>query len=134
MPWTMPNTLTPMVHSQIGSGTCQAGPPRDTPALLQITCTALNRSRVRRARSSTASASLTSVTAVATSMPPAARSAAAAARAGSSISAIITRIPSAPRRRLSASPMPLAAPVITATFPARFRMAHPFRSEPGGQP
>src|SRR5262245_65645378 len=47
------------------------------------------------------------------------RDSAAAARAGASISAITTFMPSAAKRSARARPMPLAAPVTTATRPRK---------------
>src|SRR5215813_8836108 len=49
--------------------------------------------------------------------------AAAASSAAGSMSAMTTFIPSAANRSASASPIPLAAPVTTATRPRRFNMA-----------
>src|SRR5687767_4766024 len=141
MPLTTPHRLTPNTHSRSPRGTSQSGscePP--TPALLHSRCTPPNASTAASRRASTAAGSATSVTTGNTVAPSRASSATAELSAGSSTSAMTTRMPSAAKRRLSPSPIPLAAPVTTATRPgattSAWAIAPPLRAgralpEPG---
>src|SRR5262245_26474043 len=70
------------------------------------------------ARASTWSARETSVGATTTSAPAVSTSAAVSSSALTSTSAITTRIPSPAARRATARPIPLPAPVTTATRPS----------------
>src|SRR5215471_10628315 len=121
MPWATPSRLTSTIQRQRSAGTVQVSPPVPTPALLHTTWAVPNRSNVAAARASTAASSRTSVgtasTLSAPIRPPS--SAAAASSTGRSTSAMTTRMPSSPNRVASALPMPDAAPVTTATFPAK---------------
>ena len=90
-----------------------------TPALLHTMCTRPKRASAASRRRSTASASETSVGTAMVSTPCAATAAAASSSRGTSTSASTTFIPAAANRSANARPIPLAAPVITAVFPAR---------------
>src|SRR6266511_1051659 len=109
-----PHKLTPSTQRQSSNVCAMSGLKVDTPALLQRTSTPPKRANASSARCSTAAASLTSVTTASTSasMPPA-----TAASASASTSASTTAQPAAAKDCPSAAPMPLAAPVTTATDP-----------------
>src|SRR5215210_258932 len=115
MPCKTPQKLTPITHSQSASSRCHVMPAWNTPALLHKRWTAPNRSYVRPASASTWSARCTSVGTTSTSAPAVSTSAADSSRALSSTSAITTRIPSCAACFASARPIPLPAPVTTAT-------------------
>src|SRR3954468_19550174 len=100
VPLRMPQRLTPSVHAKSAAGLSHMRPPANTPALLHRTSTPLCSAKTRSASVATESASLTSVM---WSVP--------------SMSAPMTCMPSAVNRSTSARPMPLAAPVTTATLP-----------------
>ena len=119
-----PHRFTPIVHSQSAIEVSQAGaPPAPIPALLQITCAVPNASNVRRASSSTCSRRETSVRTAIASTPPRPISSRARARGAASTSARTIFIPSRANLSAIARPMPLAAPVTTATFPFRSRIS-----------
>ena len=122
MPWITPQRLTPSVHAQSASVSVHIGPALPpTPALLQTTCAAPKCSTVRAASAATAAPSCTSVRTASTLARPApgGRQASTAPSGPSSTSASTTFIPSAAKRSARALPMPLAAPVTTATLPPR---------------
>ncbi len=96
----------PVVRMESSSG-------GEIPALCTAMCTPPLLSTVVWYRSRTASSLVTSTC---TNWPP--TSSAASLPASSSMSATTTVAPSAASRRAVASPMPLPAPVITATRPA----------------
>src|SRR5580700_2313244 len=131
MPWTTPKRFTPRIHSQSRSGTCHIGPPMPMPALLHTTCTLPNASNVRRANSSTCAALETSVrTAMASALPLAIASRTSPSGL-SSTSASTTFMPSRAKRSANARPIPLAAPVTTATLPLKSFMEREFEQEHG---
>ena len=123
MPCSTPHTFTPSSQAKSSSPRVHMWPPWKTPALLHSTCTAPNSPKHRLARCRTAEASDTSVIWVSTLASPA--SAAVRASPPWSTSASIKAIPSAANRRASARPMPLAAPVTTATLPESSRTNKP---------
>lgn len=129
MPWTTPQRLTPSTQRHSSAEVTQLRPNVPaTPALLHTRWTAPNWRTTWSARASTAAASATSVGTPTTSAPVAASEPTAASSAASSTSTRATRMPSATRRSASASPIPLAAPVTTATRPFNSRIVsdHPF--------
>ena len=115
MPWITPHKLTPNTHSQSVRLCSQTGRLQTTPALLQRICTAPKASNVRAARFSTSVAFETSVLTVRTVAPFAFKSVSSFTNGSSSMSARTTFIPSAANRSANPFPIPLAAPVITAT-------------------
>ncbi len=133
MPFTTPVTFTPKTQRQsfgVVSQIFELGAP--TPALLQSTWHAPKRSYTASARASTEASSLTSVRTAVTAAPPVESSPAAAASAGSSMSAMTTVMPWATKALARASPIPLAPPVTTATLPLRSCMCLlPVRVSPG---
>src|SRR5262245_56297375 len=118
-----PQRLTPRTHSQSASELSQAETPAHTPALLHSRWTAPKAARARWAKASTSWALDTSVTTASTGVPVACRAAAVAVKVSPSTSATTTFIPSCAHRSASARPMPLAAPVITATLSVNACMA-----------
>src|SRR5665213_3196985 len=110
------------VRCQRSIGSVHASPIPVMPALLHSTCAAPNRSSVNSARAATARSEDVSQTVEAMSAPSALNFAWTSARRISSMSARTTFIPSATNISLSAKPIPLAAPVTTATLPSRFFM------------
>src|SRR5580692_9477954 len=117
-PFMTPFRFTPRTQSHSPGGHSHSGPCEPpTPALLQTTWTAPNCDSAASRSASTADRSATSVTTGSTEAPNSARVAAALDSAGSSTSAITTCMPSAANRSASPSPIPLAAPVTTATRP-----------------
>ena len=116
MPWITPHRLTPNTHSQSARVCSQIGRLQTTPALLQRIWTAPKVSSVCAARSSTSEAFETSVLTARTVAPLALKSASSLTNRSFSTSARTTFMPSAANRSASPLPMPLAAPVITATF------------------
>ena len=96
-----------------------------TPALLQSTCTAPNASKARSASASTLCGFETSVSTASSSAPVSRSEAAVASRASRSTSARTTRMPSSAKRCASPRPIPLAAPVTTATRPSNCCIARP---------
>src|SRR5438128_1668651 len=122
MPCSTPQRLTPSTHSQSPNSRCQVIPPWNTPALLHSRWTEPKRSYARAARASTCSGRDTSVGATTTSAPAVSTSAAASSSALTSTSAMTTRMPSPAARRASARPIPLPAPVTTATRPSNCSM------------
>src|SRR3990172_4326437 len=115
-PWITPHRLTPITHSQSSAGTSHSVPLRGTtPALLHTMCTCPKASSVRLASDSTSSGRETSVRTASTVAPPSRISFSAWASAASSTSARTTFIPSRAKRSAIARPIPLAAPVTTAT-------------------
>src|SRR6185369_7088531 len=111
-----PQRLTPNPHSQFCNGWFQLGPnPPPTPALLQRIWTPPKVSTVFFANASTESAFDTSVTTPSTVAPLLRISVSAWRKALSSTSARTTFRPAAANRSANARPMPLAAPVTTAT-------------------
>src|SRR5436309_2946015 len=116
-PWMTPQRLTPITQAQSRSVSVHMGPPAATPALLHTTWAVPNSSKVRAARASTDSPFETSVRTGSTVAPVSARRLDASLRGASSMSAITTRMPSAQKRSASPNPIPLAAPVTTATLP-----------------
>src|SRR5262245_19476279 len=117
--------LTPRTHSQSASELSQAETPAHTPALLHSRWTAPQVARVCWAKASTSWALDTSVTTASTGAPVACRAAAVAVKASPSTSANTTFIPSCAHRSARARPMPLAAPVITATLSLNSFMVPP---------
>ena len=121
-PWITPHWLTPMIQRQSSSENSQMGPPVPMPALLWTRCTAPKRSSARSRSSRTEAASDTSVTTPMASAPCPVSSPSASLSGPSSMSAMTIFIPSAAAFSATARPMPLAPPVITATFPCRSSM------------
>src|SRR3990170_3495387 len=117
IPWITPQRFTPSTHSQSFSVFCHVTPPTPTPALLHRTWTAPIVSTVNLASASTSSDLETSVRFAVTAAPAAFSSRSVRFSASSSRSASTTFMPSAANRPAIARPMPLAAPVTTATFP-----------------
>src|SRR3954451_2066753 len=112
-----PHRLTPSTHCHDEIGPNQASAVDATPALLQTTCAAPKWSSVAAASACTDDSSETSVFTVSVSTPFAPICFAAAAKPSSSTSASTTCSPFFAKRSASARPMPLAAPVTTATLP-----------------
>ena len=125
IPWMTPHRLTPSTHFHAESGPNHGSAWLPTPALLQTTCTAPKRSTAAAARALTATSSLTSVGTASVLAPRPAILSEAACSAGCSTSASTTSSPARANRSASASPIPLAAPVTTATFPAVSSMVPP---------
>ena len=125
MPWTTLQRLTPRTQDQSASGISHASPPAPTPALLHTRCTAPKASTALRASASTASHLDTSVGTATASAPPRAMASLAWASGSSCTSARTSFIPSRAKRSAIARPMPLAAPVTTATFPFSSRIVPP---------
>jgi len=120
-----PHRLTPSTHFHAESGPNHGSARLATPALLQTTCTAPKRSIAAAARALTAASSLTSVGTASVLPPRPAIFSEAARSAGCSTSASTTSSPARANRSANAKPIPLAAPVTTATFPAVSSMAPP---------
>src|SRR3954451_4432200 len=99
-------------HASIPVVRIESSSGGEMPALLNATSSP---PKVSTARSKSIRTSLSDVTSTATNSPPI--SLAAAAPVASSTSAHTTRAPSDANRRTVASPMPLPAPVTTATLP-----------------
>ena len=118
-----PHRLTPSTHFHAESGPNHGSARLATPALLQTTCTAPKRSIAAAARAFTAASSLTSVGTASVLTPRPAIFSEAACSAGCSTSARTTSSPARANRSASAKPIPLAAPVTTATFPTVSSMA-----------
>ena len=116
-PWITPHKLTPITHAQSFQVASHAGPPAATPALLNSKSAWPNASSVRRASSSTSLRFETSVLTLRTLPPRVFSSVSALARVTSSMSARTTFTPAITQRSAIPRPMPLAAPVITATLP-----------------
>ena len=125
IPWMTPHRLTPSTHFHAESGPNHGSARLATPALLQTTCTDPKRSIAAAARALTAASSLTSVGTASVLPPRPAICSAAARSAGCSTSASTTSSPARANRSASAKPIPLAAPVTTATFPAVSSMTLP---------
>src|SRR5918993_2184922 len=117
IPYTTPQKLTPIVHSQPSIGPSHGSPPPATPALLQTMCTAPNRSIVACANASTCSTLLTSVLTASVSTPSSSIVAVARSSASSCTSASTTEHPAVASALASAKPIPLPAPVTTAILP-----------------
>src|SRR6056297_1347990 len=115
-PYTTPQKLTPITHSHDSSGPTHGSPAPTTPALLHTTWTPPNRSIVAAARASTCSGLLTSVSTPIASTPCVPTSATAASSASCCTSASTTEQPPAAKALASANPIPLPAPVTTATL------------------
>src|SRR6516225_5353734 len=113
----MTHSQSAMAFSQMGA----SGPP--TPALLQSRWTAPKASRVFWASASTSLAWETSVRTASTVAPEAFMLASVFVNASSSTSARTAFIPSCTQRSAMARPMPLAAPVMTATLSLKSFMA-----------
>ena len=125
MPWTTPITLTPCTQRQsftVVSHTVDDGAP--TPALLHNRWHAPKRSKVASASPSTDAGSVTSVTTPTTS-PRSSSSAWSRSSADASTSAMTTFMPWPRNARASASPIPDAPPVTTATLPVSVSIAPP---------
>ena len=103
-------------------------PPTATPALLHTTCTLPNVDSVASAARAMAARSVTSTCSGMTSALVGARLATAASNALSSMSAMATFMPAAAKERAMAKPMPLAPPVTNAVLPATSFMFLPFAS------
>ncbi len=116
-PWTTPQRFTPSTHCQLDTGPNHESARLATPALLQTTWTAPKRLSAADASACTAASSLTSVGTVIASTPMPVIVSAAVLRPPSSTSASTTLRPLRANRSASASPIPLAAPVTTATRP-----------------
>ena len=123
-PWMTPQRFTPSAQRQSCSVDSHTTPSGATPALLQTTCTAPNASSAARASRSTDSPCETSVGCAATRTRRARSSSAVRASAASSTSASTSFSPCAPKAPASARPRPDAAPVITATRPAKVFICH----------
>src|SRR5215471_1200700 len=123
IPWMTPHRLTPSTHFHAESGPNHGSAWLATPALLQTTCTVPKRSTAAAARALTAASLLTSVGTASVLAPRPAIFSEAASSAGCSTSASTTSSPARANRSASAKPIPLAAPVTTATFPAVSSMA-----------
>src|SRR5579883_780239 len=121
-----PQRLTPRIHCQSARLLPQTVVPPPTPALLKSKCTAPQVSYAFCASASTSSAFETSVCTASTSAPLARISSPACLRAPASTSASTTFMPSCALFSASARPMPLAAPVTTATFPWKSSIFLPF--------
>src|SRR4029077_6675216 len=126
-----PHKLTAITHSQSFQVASHAAPPAATPALLNSKCTWPNASSVCRANRSTSLRFETSVLTPSTVPPAVFSSVSALVRLASSISARTTFMPSLTHRSAIPRPMPLAAPVITATLPLKSFIV-PSRGEIGG--
>jgi hypothetical protein len=124
-PRITPHMLTPMPHSQADSGPNQRSANVATPALLQTTWTAPNRSMVAGANPWTDGSTLPSVGTTSVTTPWAPMTSAAPLNPSSSTSARPTFRPASANRLASASPIPLAAPVTTAILPAASSMVSP---------
>src|SRR5262245_8163148 len=117
-PWMTPIRFTPSTQRQSSRVLLQLGNPLvPTPALLQTTWTAPYLRSVSFASASTCSAFETSVTTPCTSAPASRRAAVVSASGLSSTSLSTTRMPACTNVSHMPRPMPLAAPVTTATFP-----------------
>src|ERR1017187_5015733 len=115
-PWITPHKLTPMTHSQSFHVASHGAPPAATPALLNSKCPWPNASSAWRASNSTSLRFETSVLTPSTVPPWVFSSVSALVRSASSMSARTTFMPSRTHRSAIPRPMPLAAPVITATL------------------
>ena len=117
-PWTTPQKLTPITHSQALSGPNQASPRGATPALLHTRCTAPKRSTACSARALHLGL-LADVGAHGEHLDAVRRHLRRGGRASASswTSASTRSIPAPANRSASASPIPLPAPVTTATCP-----------------
>src|ERR1051326_2257128 len=115
-PWITPHRLTPIAHSQSFHVASHGAPSAVTPALLNSKCTWPNVSSVWRASSSTSLRFETSVLTASTVPPASFSSVSALVRSASWMSARTTFMPAPTHRSAIARPMPLAAPVITATL------------------
>src|SRR3954470_10392968 len=122
-----PQRLTPRTHCHDEIGPNHASAVDATPALLHTTCAPPKRSRLAAASACTDASSVTSVFTVSVSTPLVSTCFAAAASPSSSTSARTTFIPLCPKRCASANPMPLAAPVTTATLPLSSFIPSPLR-------
>src|SRR4051812_4633423 len=118
MPWMTPQRLTSTTRCQSSSESSQLRPPRTMPALLTATCSRPNRCTTAAPSCSTAPASLTSTGSAATSAPLARSRCSCVLSCSSSRSAMNTRMSAARNASVIASPIPLAAPVTTATRPS----------------
>src|SRR4051794_29202145 len=119
-PWMTPQRLTSRIHRHSLSSNRQVAPMSATPALLQRTSAPPKRSQAVSARRSTSSKRRTSVTAVRIVLEDGRFSDCAAESRRSAWTSAMTRcMPCAARRSQSARPIPLAAPVTTATLPLR---------------
>src|SRR6266511_573032 len=116
-PWTTPHTLTSKTQRQSSSVWSRSRLNVDTPALLHNTSTRPNRSSVVAASPSTAAAPETSTVTAAASPPVAWMPDATTSASAPSRSATTTAEPAAANSSARARPMPLAAPVTTATRP-----------------
>src|SRR3954451_3762356 len=114
----VPSRSTPSTQSHVSAGMSANVAPLSTRALFHTTCTAPNASIVRAASASTSSSRDTSVRTPTTSPPASRSSETAVSRAPASTAARATFMPSCTNRSANARPMPLAAPVTTATFPS----------------
>src|SRR3954451_6655897 len=114
----VPSRSTPSTQSHVSAGMSANVAPLSTRALFHTTCTAPNASIVWAASASTSSSRDTSVRTPTTSPPVSRSSETAVSSAPASTSARTTFIPSCTKRSANARPMPLAAPVTTATFPS----------------
>ncbi len=113
-----PHRLTPSTHLQSLRSTPVPDIDPATPALLQSRLTRPNRASAASRSRSTASASETSVGTAMAWTPRASTLAVTSSSRGTSTSARTTFIPASANRSANARPIPLAAPVITAVFPA----------------
>src|SRR5215813_4102451 len=113
-----PIRFTPRIQFQSSSVPLQPGIVSvTTPALLQTTCTAPYLASVCSAKASTCFGRATSVTTACTSAPAARRAWVVSSRGFSSTSASTTFMPASAKASHMPRPIPLAAPVTTATFP-----------------
>ena len=111
-----PRTFTPITQSQPVGRSALIGFPDATPALAKMTCTVPYLASTSSRILNTAEASATSQTIAVTFSPAVMSSFASRIRTGSSMSTMTTLMPSARKRFVVASPIPEAAPVMTATL------------------
>ena len=117
-PWITPHRSTSMIHRQVSRSISHDRPPPDTPALLHATCTAPNTSIAAAPSRSTSAGFETSAVTANTSAPAERSSWATVSSVSVSTSASTTFMPCCANAVASARPIPLAAPVTTATLPA----------------
>ena len=120
-PCTTPKRFTSTTQRQVGMS--HGGPWPPTPALLHTTCTAPKRSSAAWARASTEAGSVTSVGTASTSVPAAANRSVVEPSGPASTSAPTIDMPCAANASHNAAPMPLPAPVTTATRPLSCSMS-----------
>src|SRR5581483_2275776 len=115
----------PITQSQSLPAMVSIAPARETPALLQRTCTRPNSRKVLAAASASASRSETSQAVPIAAMPSRRSISTALAQVSGSMSAIATFMPRPPKARAIAKPMPPAPPVMNALLPKKSFMVLP---------